>query len=145
MPSVAYCVATDNFIYVGRDDDNGTSNSATAAPYTVVTAGFSPAVAAGHGEENTDGGGAHSVAVEALLTSADDPAILVPATSLVIQAQSETGTGIWRTTAGGGNDCLRCSSITVAPVPETVRRVKVDVVLSNEMPKAVLWLASYSY
>ena len=128
MPIQASCVSTKHFAHVGQYPPNGNAGSSSA-----VTAGFNPAV---HMESGKP------FAVEAVLTSVDKISSLF-ATSLVMQAQSYNG--LWRTVDYGSTYCKDCASVRLAPFPETASRVKVDVVMPEEEPTGLLWLASYPY
>lgn len=119
-PVQAYCVSTDNFVRIGQ----GPSASSLAAS-------FNPAVYNNSGSHLT---------VEAVITSLNKQSSVFAA-SVVMQAQAYDT--VWRTVAGGSNDCLRCSSLTLAPFPLTAQRVKIDVELSEGNPAGLLWLASF--
>lgn len=122
IPHHAYCVSTNDFVQI-EDASSGAS----------VTAGFNSALHSKSGSQ---------LAVEAVITSLNKGSSLM-AKSMVMQAQAYNG--VWRTVNGGHTFCLRCSSVTLAPFPETAQRVKVDVVLQEWLPAGLLWLASYSY
>ena len=122
----AYCVSTDHFVHIGKNPSGlGVASSA------VVTADFNPAT---YNKKGT------YLTVEALVTTLDNRNSLF-ATSMVMQAQSYDK--VWRTIGGGISDCLRCPSVTLAPFPVMAQRVKIDVVLSEDSPAGLLWLASY--
>ena len=125
-PVEAYCVSTDHFVRIGHAQSGiGVASSA------VVTASFNPAMHNNNGSYLT---------VEAVATTPDNRNSLI-ATSMVMQAQAHDS--VWRTVAGGISDCLRCPSVTLAPFPLTAQRVKIDVVLSQDSPAGLLWLASF--
>ena len=125
-PVQAYCVSTDHFVRIGHDQSGiGVASSA------VVTADFNPAIYNNRGTNLT---------VEAVATTLDNRSSLI-ATSMVVQAQAYGS--VWRTVPGGDNECLRCPSVTLAPFPVTAQRVKIDVVLSENSPAGLLWLANY--
>ena len=126
-PRQAYCVSTNHFVRIGQDPSTG--NGQTSG---VVTASFNSAL-------HNNGS---QLAVEAVVTSLNRLSTLF-ATSVVIQAQAYNG--VWRTVAEGQNYCKICSSVSLAPVPATAQRVKVDVVLPEWYPTGLLWLASYPY
>ena len=125
-PIHAYCVSTDHFVRIGQ---NPSGNSLASSG--VVTANLNPAIHNNNGSHLT---------VEAVVTSLNKRTSVFAA-SVVMQAQAYDR--VWRTVAGGSSDCLRCSSVTLAPFPLTAQRVKVDVVLSEDSPAGLLWLASY--
>lgn len=129
--SRAYCVSTNHFVQIGHTPSDG--NGQNLASSGVVTASFNAAL------HNKNGS---LLAVEAVVTSVNKLTSLFAA-SVVMQAQAYNG--VWRTVASGYNDCIRCSSVNLAPFPETAQRVKVDVVMPNWSPTGLLWLASYSY
>ena len=129
----AYCVYTSNFVRIGHDPS--TRNGQNVGSSGVVTANFNSAL------HNNNKNGSQ-LAVEAVVTDVNKVSTLF-AISVVIQAQ--TYNGVWRTVADGQNYCKFCSSVSLAPFPATAQRVKVDVVLSEWFPAALLWLASYSY
>ena len=125
-PAQAYCVSTGHFVRIGHPQSGiGVASSA------VVTSNFNPTV---HNNNGT------YLTVEAVATTPDNRNSLI-ATSMVMQAQ--THDSVWRTVAGGISDCLRCPSVTLAPFPLTAQRVKIDVVLSQDSPAGLLWLASF--
>lgn len=130
-PIQAYCVSTDHFVRIGQTPSSG--NGSSLASSGVVTASFNPALHHNNGRH---------LAVEVVVTSLSKKTSLFAA-SVVIQAQAYDS--VWRTVAGGNSDCLRCSSLTLAPFPLTAQRVKIDVVLSGDSPVGLLWLASYLY
>ena len=132
-PSQAYCVSTEHFVRIGQNPLGGDGQNLPSSG--VVTAGFNSALHSGIN-------GSH-VAVEAVVTSIDKKTSLF-ATSVVMQAQAYNN-GIWRAVTGGYSHCARCSSIILAPFPVTAQRVKVDVVMTEESPTGLLWLASYPY
>lgn len=122
----APCVSTNHFVQIDRDPSD-------AAAAGVVTAGINSTILHENGSQ---------VAVEAVLTSLSE-VISLAAVSMVMQAQ--TYNGLWRTVENGHTYCLRCPSVTLAPFPEKVQRVKVDVVMPYSTPTGLLWLASYTY
>ncbi len=122
-PLQASCVTTDHFSPIGHAP-SGSGQVSTG----VVTADFHPA------SRNAN------LAVEAVITSVDNRTSVF-ATSIVVQAQRFEGA--WRTVDNGTAECLRCSSVVLAPFPMTVSRVKVDVVMPDSTPMGLLWLASY--
>ena len=130
----AYCVATDRFANIGHDAPPS-GRGPTAGSSGVVVADFNPALL------NTTG---RSLAVEAVLTSSNNVTSLF-ADSVVMQAQAQAQDGVWLTVANGRSECLRCSSLSLKPFPDTGERVKVDVVLPESTPVGLLWLASYTY
>ena len=119
-PIQAYCVSTDNFVRIGR----GPSASSLAASFNTAVYNNS---------------GSH-LTVEAVITSLNKQSSVFAA-SVVMQAQAYDT--VWRTVAEGSIDCLRCSSLTLAPFPLTAQRVKIDVELSEGNPAGLLWLASF--
>ena len=125
-PVQAYCASTDHFVRIGHNQSGiGVASSA------VVTADFNPATYNHRGTYLT---------VEAVATTLDNRNSLI-ATSMVMQAQAYDK--VWRTVPAGDNECLRCPSVTLAPFPVTAQRVKIDVVLSQDSPAGLLWLATY--
>ena len=116
---------------IGHTPSDG--NRQNLASSGVVTASFNAALHNKNGSRS---------AVEAVVTSVSKLTSLYAA-SVVMQAQAYNG--VWRTVADGYNDCIRCSSVSLAPFPVTAQRVKVDVVMPNYTPTGLLWLASYSY
>ena len=122
----AYCVSTDHFVRIGHNQSGiGVASSA------VVTADFDPTIYDKRGTYLT---------VEAVATTLDNRNSLI-ATSMVMQAQAYDK--VWRTIPGGDSECLRCPTVTLAPFPATAQRVKIDVVLSEDSPAGLLWLATY--
>lgn len=125
-PVQAYCVSTDQFVRIGQNPSGlGVASSA------VVTANLNPAAYDKRGTYLT---------VEAVVTTFYNRTSLF-ATSMVMQAQAYDR--VWRTVGGGISDCLRCPSVTLAPFPVLAQRVKIDVVLPENSPTGLLWLASY--
>lgn len=131
----SYCVSTNGFVQIGQNSSTANGEQSAGSLSGVVTAGFN---AAAHRRKGS------LVAVEAVLTSVNKKASLF-ATSLVMQAQVYDK--YWRTVDDFHSHgyCLKCSSMTLVPFPETARRVKVDVVMPEEAPTGLLWLATYPY
>lgn len=131
----SYCVSTNEFVQIGQNSSTGNGGRNAGSLSGIVTAGFN---AAAHRRKGSQ------VAVEAVVTSVDKRASL-SATSLVMQAQVYDK--YWRTVDDSHSHgyCLGCSSMTLVPFPETARRVKVDVVMPEEAPTGLLWLATYPY
>ena len=127
-PVQAYCVSTNDFVKIGQEPLRGGQNLGSSG---VVAAGLNPAF------YNKSGG---KIGVEAVVTYMSGKESLFAA-SMVMQAQTYDTS--WRTVANGSANCLRCSSVTVAPFPMTAQRVKVDVVMPERIPTGLLWLASY--
>ena len=123
----AYCVSTDTFMHIGHNDQQGAGGSGSGQTMSVVTANFDPA-------------NKTSLAIEAVLTSSNNITSLI-ADSVVIQAQ--TYDGVFRPVAYA--NCLKCSSVRLAPFPEMGQRIKVDVLLPARTPVGLVWLASFLY
>ena len=130
-PLLAYCVSTTHFVPIGHDLSTGVGQSAGSS--RVVTADFNAAVHQRNGSR---------LAVEAVVTSINRKTSLF-ATSVVMQAQAYNG--LWHPVADGYSYCTDCTSVGLAPFPETAQRVKVDVVMPEWVSTGLLWLASYPY
>ncbi|KAL6717695.1 hypothetical protein ACLMJK_005610 [Lecanora helva] len=128
VTNAAFCVATDNFVHVGKDGGAGRN-------FAIVTAGFDA-----ERHENSPG----HVAVEAVVTKDQNVQTSLIVKSLVIQAQAKIN-GVWKALPGDRSGCLTCSSVAIRPMPEAAQRVKIDVVLQEDMPSGTVWLASYPY
>ena len=118
---------------IGHDVSSGAAESAGSS--RVVTADFNAAVHERNGSR---------LAVEAVVTSINRKTSLF-ATSMVMQAQAQANNGLWRPVADGYIYCMDCTSVDLAPFPETAQRVKVDVVMPEWVSTGLLWLASYPY
>lgn len=131
----SFCVSTNEFVQIGQNSSTGNGGQNAGSLSGVVTAGFN---AAAHSRKGSQ------VAVEAVVTSVNKRTSL-SATSLVMQAQAYDK--YWRTVDDyhSHDYCLKCSSLTLVPFPKTAQRIKVDVVMPEEAPTGLLWLATFPY
>ena len=153
----AYCVSTQNFVAIARDEQDkeveGGVGSTVTADFVGQRGGARTVEAVVTGVQNETSLFAQSIEMQAQINDAIFHMDLWRTVSLFIPILESSWGDIlmnfilmtYAQVVNGTSECSNCSSIALQPFPLKARRIKVHVVFPAAMTSGILYLASIPY